>query len=96
MAPVPGADVGAAISIGEVPLATRRADHRMQGVVVVVVLEPGQEYLALVDGRVEYGIAIDVRVDDDRRRRREHDPVVEDSNAERGVADVFLGHEDVR
>ena len=62
---------------------------------MVDAVEAGQQHLALVDRRIEAQVAIDVGVDDEVRRLRDHDLVVDDRDAERRDQPRLL-HERVR
>ena len=67
----------------------------MERVVVVDALESCQQHLAGVDGRVEAAVAIDVGVDDQVGRLRDHHLVVDDGDAQRGD-EAGLLHEGLR
>ena len=73
----------AAIAGVEHPLAVGTDRHRVQRVVVVDAHEPGQQHLALVHGRIELQVAVDVGIDDEVRRLRDHYLVVDHRDAER-------------
>ena len=42
-------DVGAAVAKGKMPLATRSTNYCVQGMIVILVLETGEKFLAFVD-----------------------------------------------
>lgn len=88
-------DVGSGISEGEVPLAGWGTHDGVEGVVVTAALEAGEEDLALVDRGIEDGVSIDVGVNDDRGRGGKDDLVIENGDAEGGMAEAFFRDEDV-
>ena len=55
----------------------------MQRMIVIAPVETRQQHFALVDGRIEFPVAVDVGVDDEIRRIRDDDLVVEHRDAER-------------
>ena len=79
----------------EIVLSVRADRYRVEAVVVVVPVEPGEQDLALVHPLVEYGIPVDARVDDQVRGLGYDDPVVDHRNPEGGDEFLFL-NEDVR
>ena len=79
----------------EDPLAIGADRDRVERVVVIDPHETGEQHLALVDGRIEAQVAIDVRVDDEVGRLRDHNLVVDHRNPERGDQ-LRLLHERVR
>ena len=79
----------------EHPLAVRTDRHRMQRVVVVDALEPGQQHLTFVHRRIEAQITIDVGIDNEVGRLRDDDLVVDDRDAQRSDEPRLL-HERVR
>ena len=88
-------NIAAGVAGVEDPLAVGADRHRVQRVVVVDALEAREQHLALVHGRIEPQVAIDVRVDDEVGRLRDDDLVVDDGDAERRDERRFL-HERVR
>ena len=76
-------EVGPGIALVEVPLAVGTDGHAVQGVVVLAPVEARQQDLALVDGRIEDAVAVDVGVDEQVRRLRDHDLAVDGGDAQR-------------
>ena len=55
----------------------------MQRMIVIAPVEARQQHFALVDGRIEFPVAVHVGVDDEIRRVGDDDPVVEHRDAQR-------------
>ena len=67
----------------------------VQRVVVGAAVEAGENHFTLVHGGVELSVAIHIGVDDEVRRHRDEDLVVDDADAHRRVEERLL-HEDPR
>ena len=91
-----GFEIGPAIPEGKMPLSAWGAHHRMNGVVVILVLKTGQKHFPFVNLGIEYGVPVHVRVNDDRRSCRKNNPVIEDGNAKRGMPHFLLRNERMR
>ena len=89
-------NVGSAVAEAEVPLARWTAHRGVQGMVVPRILESGQKHLALVYLGIEFRVAVNVGVHDQVGRGGEHDLVVEHGQAERSVAGLRFGYENMR
>ena len=85
-----GHDMRAGVAGVEVPTSIRSSDECMQPVVVIETAESGQQDLLLVR-RV---VAVRVGVDDQVRRRRDHDAVADHGKAE-WRAEILVLHEDL-
>ena len=76
----------------EIVLSVRADRYRVEAVVVVFPVEPGEQDLALVHPLVKYGIPVDVRVDDQVGRLGYDDPVV-DHQSRGGDEFLFLNED---
>ena len=88
------AEKGAAVPIAEIQAAIRPGIDAVQAVVVLRLLEAGEEDLPLVHGGIELQVTVHVRVLDDVRRVRDEDDIVENGHAQRALQ-LLLAHEDV-
>ncbi len=75
-------EAGAAIAVIEIPLAVRPGDRRVQAVIVVLPIEPGEEVFAFVDARVEDAVSVDIGIDDEVGWLSDHHLVIKDAHAE--------------
>ena len=73
-----------------VPLAVRTHGHAVDGVVMALAVEPGQDDLALVHRGIELPVAIDVGVDDHVGRHRYDHLVADHRHAHRGAQGGLL------
>ena len=84
----------AAVAGVDVKLAVRTSDHGVERVVMILAAEAREESLLLVDGGVEFAVAIHVGVLRDGRGVRDVDDVVDHGDAERrgpiGILDERL------
>ena len=81
---------GAAVARVPIPLPVRPDRDRVQRMIVNAAVEPRQPHLALVHGGIKLQIAIHVGVNDQVRRHRNDNLVVDDRDAHRRAEEGFL------
>lgn len=81
---------GSAVAVVEVEFAVRSAGDRVEGVVVVLGIEAGQENFAFVDGGVELEVAVDVGVNEEFGWLGNVDDIVKNGDAKRSHEAFFL------
>ena len=80
----------AAVAGVPIELAVRPDRDAVQRVIVGAAVEAGENHFALVHGGVELSVTVHIRVDDEVRRHRDDDLIVDHADAHRRVEERLL------